>query len=66
MKSDLLGSARKTAADYMGAMQFVRPKHHSDKWKTKVILASAQTGFNIDMVHSITMIYYYYYFFFLE
>jgi LAO/AO transport system kinase len=45
---DLLTSARHTKADYAGAMQFIRQKHHD--WTAKVHMVSAHTGFNMDVV----------------
>jgi LAO/AO transport system kinase len=44
----LLETAKHTKADYSGAMQFIRQK--SPDWRAKVLMASAQTGFQLDMV----------------
>lgn len=44
----LLQNAQHTKADYAGALQFVRQKHHS--WRPKVMLCSAYTDFNVDEV----------------
>ena len=34
--STLLGSAKHTAADYSGSLQFLRQKHSGSKWKPQV------------------------------
>lgn len=47
---NLLASAKHTKADYSGAMQFVRRKHHD--WGAKVLMISAQTGDNLDQVEA--------------
>lgn len=46
----LLPAARSTAADYRGAMQFIRPR--VEGWKTPVLLTSAHTGEGVDTVWS--------------
>jgi LAO/AO transport system kinase len=47
---NLLPAARSTAADYRGAMQFIRPR--VEGWKTPVLLTSAHTGEGVDKVWS--------------
>eukprot|EP01034_Spumella_vulgaris_P029424 gene29424-36478_t len=44
----LLETAKHTKADYSGAMQFIRQK--SPDWRARVVMVSAQTGFQLDLV----------------
>jgi LAO/AO transport system kinase len=45
---DLLASAKHTKADYSGAMQFIRRKHHD--WRVPVELVSSRSGLGLDIV----------------
>jgi LAO/AO transport system kinase len=47
---DLLPSAKKGAAEYIRALQLVRPKHIGSSWRPPVLLCSAHTGFGISDV----------------
>lgn len=44
----LLDQAKHTKADYAGTMQFIRQKNHD--WRSKVLMISASTGFNMELV----------------
>lgn len=45
---DLLPAARQTAADYKGAMHFLRQRVQG--WETNVVMMSAKTGFGMDAI----------------
>jgi putative protein kinase ArgK-like GTPase of G3E family len=46
----LLDSAQHTAADYAGALPFLRQKHLGSAWRPQVMLTSARSGLRVDEV----------------
>ncbi len=47
---DLLPSAQHTKSDYSGAIQFIKQKYRF--WQSKVLLVSAATGYNMNIVEN--------------